>query len=379
MRIGLISGEYPPMQGGISTQTRVLAEYLARRGHSVHVLTNTQASEQVVGVELAAAVTRWRWGAMQLVADWARTNRLDVVNMHYQTAAYGMSPWIHYMPELLRKTAPLVTTFHDLRFPYLFPKAGPLRDWIVMRLARASAGVVPTNQEDAARLAFHKHCALIPIGSNVTVEAASNVDARAFVGAGLDDTVLAFFGFVNRVKGLEDLLAAMVGLRERGITARLLMVGDRIGTSDPTNIPYAKQIDMLIADYGLTNRIHWTGFVGEADVRGYLTTADAVVMPFRDGASYRRSSMIVAIHHGAAVVTTQPSVDVPAFINGENLLLVPPNDVLALTAALAELYNNPALNQKLREGALALSREFSWERIVSAYETIYQQVTEDFA
>ncbi len=366
------------MQGGISTQTRVLAQHLAARGHEVFVFTSAAAGEQVAGVHLTAEVTRWRLGTMRRVVDWAQSNRLDVVNMHYQTAAYGMSPWIHFLPEVLRNTAPLVTTFHDLRFPYLFPKAGSLRDWIVMRLARASAGVVPTNQEDAARLALHQRCSLIPIGSNVTVKSASDVNARDFVRAAAEDMVLAFFGFVNRVKGLEDLLAAMVGLRERGITARLLMVGDRIGTSDPTNIQYAEQIDALIADHGLTGSIHWTGFVEGADVRGYLTTADAVVMPFRDGASYRRSSMIVAIHHGAAIVTTQPIVDVPAFVDRENLRLVPPNNVPALTDALTDLYNNPALNQTLREGALALSEEFSWARIVSSYEAIYQQVIKDF-
>ena len=45
------------------------------------------------------------------------------MNIQYQTAAYGMSPFIHFLPDALRPI-PVVTTFHDLRFPYLFPKAG---------------------------------------------------------------------------------------------------------------------------------------------------------------------------------------------------------------------------------------------------------------
>lgn len=371
MRIGLITGEYPPMRGGISTQTRLLAEKLAERGHTVHVFSSAGAREQVPGVTLNATVRRWGVGALYRARRWARENQLDIVNMHYQTAAYGMSPFVHFLPEAL--PIPLVTTFHDLRFPYLFPKAGALRDRIVMRLARASAGVVATNQEDMARLGFHPHSALIPIGSNALTDAPSAADARAFVGAADDDMVLAFFGFVNRTKGLEDLLAAMVGLRERGITARLLMVGERLGASDPTNAPYAAEIDALVADHDL--HVQWTGYVNDADLRAYLTTADAVVMPFRDGASYRRSSLIIAIHYGCAVVTTQPTVDVTTFRNGENLLLVPPDDSQALTEALHRLYNKPSLNQTLRRGARDLSTVFGWSYILDTYEDIYRRVT----
>jgi hypothetical protein len=45
MRIGIVTGEYPPMQGGISTQTRVLAEKLAGRGHDVFVFSSAGAGE----------------------------------------------------------------------------------------------------------------------------------------------------------------------------------------------------------------------------------------------------------------------------------------------------------------------------------------------
>ena len=375
MRIGIVTGEYPPMQGGISTQTRLLAEKLTQAGEGVFVFTDERANEQVPGVQLIAETTRWGVHTLWRLRRWTQTHSLDVINLHYQTAAYGMSPFVHFLPEVL--PVPVVTTFHDLRFPYLFPKAGPLRDWIVMRLARASAGVVATNQEDAARLAMLPRRTLIPIGSNVMVDAASEADARAFVDAGPDDMVLAFFGFVNRSKGLEDLLAAAAELRARGIPAHLLMVGEKLGASDPTNAAYAQQIQAQIVETGLGDCVHWTGHASEADVRAYLRSADAVVMPFVDGASYRRSSLIVALHHGAAVVTTQPQVKVPSFRHGENLWLVPPANSPDLTEALQHLYNNPSLNRRLRRGALELSQEFRWERIVTNYSAFYRQVLED--
>ena len=40
MRIGLITGEYPPMQGGVGDFTQELGKGLAALGHDVHVITD---------------------------------------------------------------------------------------------------------------------------------------------------------------------------------------------------------------------------------------------------------------------------------------------------------------------------------------------------
>lgn len=380
MRIGLITGEYPPMRGGIATQTQRLARELAVAGHVVHILTATAGDETTPGVHVHPAMRGWGVGAVWRVRAWAQANALDVINLHYQTAAYHMSPVVHFLPNALRPTAPYITTFHDLRFPYLFPKAGPLRPWIVDLMARASSGVVATNPEDAAHLQpLNPHHALIPIGSNIHTAVPSAADARTVMGAVAGTFVLAFFGFVNHSKGLDVLLASLAALRASGIDARLLMIGDRTGASDPTNAAYNAEIDALIAQHDLHVAVRWTGYVDEADVCAYLRTADAVVMPFRDGASYRRSSLTSALGCEAAIVTTTPAVITPAFRDRENLLLVPPGDSPALTAALAHLYNNPSLGVTLRAGAANLSQTFSWPRIVAGYQAFYRHIVEESA
>jgi hypothetical protein len=138
MRIGMITGEYPPMQGGVGAFTHILAGEMAALGHDVLVLSRAKTQNDDPRVDLTPAVQRWGIGSLISARRWAREQQLDVVNVQYQTAAYGMSPFIHYLPDVLRPI-PVVTTFHDLLYPYLFPKAGRLRDQIVMRLARAPA------------------------------------------------------------------------------------------------------------------------------------------------------------------------------------------------------------------------------------------------
>ena len=39
MKIGLITGEFPPMPGGVGDFTRSLAEALRKRGHEIHILS----------------------------------------------------------------------------------------------------------------------------------------------------------------------------------------------------------------------------------------------------------------------------------------------------------------------------------------------------
>ena len=63
------------------------------------------------------------------------------MHIQYQSAAYGLHPAVNYLPWRLRalQHRPAIgATFHDLRFPYIFPKAGPLRWQAVLALGVAA-------------------------------------------------------------------------------------------------------------------------------------------------------------------------------------------------------------------------------------------------
>src|SRR5688572_30093141 len=123
------------MLGGVGAYTDVLAHSLAAHEHNIHLFSTSGA--QSSDLPITNSVSRWNFNSLLMARRWATL--FDIINLQFQTAAYGMSPFIHFLPDMIR-SVPVVTTFHDLRHPYLFPKAAPLRDWIVMRLARASDG-----------------------------------------------------------------------------------------------------------------------------------------------------------------------------------------------------------------------------------------------
>lgn len=373
MRIGFITGEYPPMQGGVGAYTRILAGNIAAQGHEVHILSRVGSINDDPAIQLAPLIKQWTLASLPAIRTWAQG--LDVINVQYQTAAFDMSPLVHFLPHLIRR--PVVTTFHDLRHPYLFPKAGALRDYIVMHLARASSGAITTNYEDALKLAALPNSALIPIGSNILEPLGDDFDQRVWrekAGAGEGDFLLTYFGLINRSKGLEPLLESLSKLRANGVPARLIMIGNA-GTSDPTNAAYMTEIDALIERLELSPYIHRTGYIDDDTMIGsYLSASDAVVLPFADGASFRRGSLMAAIRYACPIVTTEPRIHIPAFHDHENMIFVPPDDPHSLTHALHRLYESPDLRERLKQGAKVLALDFDWAEIARDTVEFYEQV-----
>lgn len=371
MRIGIITGEYPPMRGGVGAYTAILASELAALGVSVRVLSRIGTTSGDPEVQVDSIVESWGVGIRRKVKRWAEDHDLTILNIQYQTAAYNMSALIHFLPDALRPL-PVVTTFHDLRHPYLFPKAGRLRDWVVMHLAQASQAVIATNHADANALGDLPAMRMIPIGSNILT--APSFDAsvvRNQMGLRQGAYLIGYFGLVNSSKGIDDLLISIADIRAQGIDAHLLLIGAGVGSSDPTNQAMLHTIERQIAALDLRSVIHTTGYLEDADVSAHLAAVDVVALPYRDGASYRRGSLMAAIRCGCAIVTTIPDVAIPTFRDGETMRLVSAGDTNALSTALLQLHAEPELRTRLRAGAATIAHDFDWVQIAEAtHETL---------
>ncbi len=377
------------MQGGVGDFSTQLGQAWVELGHQVHVITGqvedlTLASGGAAphpGLVVHRVVEGWGWGCWKQVLATAWDVGAEVLNVQYQAAAYRMHPTIHFLPRRERRP-PVVVTFHDLKVPYLFPKAGPLRWWIVRMLARRADRVILTNREDYSRLVneiSRQRLSLIPIGSNIRPGPPSAYDRdieRARWGVGREDLLLGYFGFLNESKGGEELIQALALLVERGIPAHLLMVGGRVGSSDHTNRAYAARVDRLIAELGMEERVHWTGYLGEEAVSAGLMATDVCVLPYRDGVSFRRGTLHACLVHQRAIVTTRPAVPLPEARHGETMLLVPPRNPVALAEEVARLAEDPALRVRLEEGAGSLAAEFGWERIARQTAALFRRLLE---
>jgi glycosyltransferase involved in cell wall biosynthesis len=381
MRIGLITGEYPPEQGGVGDFTHEIGKGLADLGHDVHVITSeSPVSSLQSPIAVHREIKSWRWGCWRQILQTAHRERLDVLNLQFQTAAFRMHPAIHFVPRR-EGGAPTVVTFHDLRVPYLFPKAGPLRRRVVEMLAQRADGVIVTNRRDEAGISRLRpriqSVVRIPIGSNITPSLPDDYDRgawRARLGIGVDDLLLGYFGFLNERKGGEDLIETLARLVGRGYPAHLLLIGGRVGSSDPTNVAYAERVDRLIAERGLVERVHHTGFVPPDEVSAHLNAVDVCVLPYRDGVSLRHGSLHACLAHGRAIVTTYPAVDTPEFRDNHTLTLSPPENIEAMADRVAHIADNPDLRARLEKGATTLAGEFTWDRVAARTADFYAEL-----
>jgi len=388
MKVCLVTGEFPPMQGGVGDFTNELGKALAELGVEVRIVTSTKArnSELPGTCHLLSVVERWNWSHVRTISEIVGELKPDILNIQYQTAAYGMHPAISLLPLRLRlrrgtgSRLHTAVTFHDLKVPYLFPKAGPLRWWVNLVLARWSDAVIVTNAEDFARLSaysFIRSLSVIPIGSNISPKPPAGYHRkgwRAHWGMEPDDLLLSYFGFLNESKGAETLVRALDKLVQTGYNVQLIMVGGKVGSSDPTNVAYLKRVEGLIEELGLTDRVLWTGYTPQSEVSANLLASDICVLPYRAGASFRRGSFMAALAHGLPVVSTRPRVDVPELRQGENILLVPPDAPVALAEAIARLAGDPKLRRRLGEGAVGLAQDFTWEKIAEKTKALYEDI-----
>jgi len=397
MRVGLVTGEFPPMEGGVGAFTEQLGRALKVLGHEVHVITSIKARPKDAPRTLARLrepilldfgylhprIGRWRWPSISAVADLVIRHDIELVNLQYQAAAFNMSSAaISYLPWRLKGIAPTVTTFHDLRVPYLFPKAGRLREAAVRGLARRSAGCIATNPADFRQLTTWSGRLVrdIPIGSNIATYTPNHVEieeVRLQLGLKGDDILLGYFGFLNETKGADTLIDTLARLDER---FHLVFIGGQTGASDPdNNQTFLAGMRDRITQAGLADRVHWTGFLSPERVSTYLTAADLMVMPYRDGVSLRRGTLMAVLAHGRPLITTVPVEISPEFRHGENMWLVPVGDVDALCGAIVTLTADPSLRESLGHEARALARSYSWDVIAGQTVSLYSEVLGSWA
>ena len=372
MRIAIIAGEYPPLQGGLGAYTREVARAMAAVGNEIIVYTQSvpgaPQEEHVDGIHVMRDVSNWGWSSLRRLSRFISACRPDVLNLQYQAAAYRMHPAVNLLPRFFNHRLPVIVTFHDLKVPYLFPKAGPLRWQAILEMARRASATIVTNVEDRATLqqAHIANLAMIPIGSNITPVPLAGFDRVAWLSArGIPATsrVVGYFGFMNESKGGETLVRALAKLRRQGLDVTLLLIGGQTGASDPTNVAYASFIMRLADELQVSRNIALTGFLDDRGVSEALAACDCVALPYRDGASFRRGTLMAALAHGCVTVTTRPRVDVPELKHGENVLLVPPDDPPALATAIHQALLDAPLRARMRIASVQLSALFGWDRI----------------
>lgn len=124
---------------------------------------------------------------------------------------------------------------------------------------------------------------------------------------------------------------------------------------------------------GLANRVTFHGWVEGGDVPELMAEARAVVFP----SIWQEPAGLVSLEaaaHGRALIASCVG-GIPEYVSNASALLVPPNDVSALTTAMESLSRDPDRASRMgRAGRQLVTRDFAMDRFVDRLDTVYNSV-----
>jgi glycosyltransferase involved in cell wall biosynthesis len=360
----MITGDFPPAITGVGDYTRRLVESLGALHVRVEVFTGT-----IQGVQ--------DWGPRVLGPLLRSMDRLGpgaVAHIQYPALAYGRWPTINLLPavlKLLRPRCPVIVTMHEFR---------SMRwRWRVRALPMllAADAVILADELDRATVSrwtrrTGTRLTSIPIAPNILPHpmlAGDRAIWREELRLPGPEPIVVFFGGVYEHKGILELITAVEGIRDAGLRARLLIVGE----PDPGG-RFQDRVEGLLAPGTADGWARWIPGARPEIVSRALQAADLAALPFRSGAMANRGSLLVALAHGLPAVTTRSAATPPSFGPSTGMALVPPQDAPMLQACLDELLRSPAKRQSLGQAALDYSRGFSWEAIADRTLDLYHSL-----
>jgi glycosyltransferase involved in cell wall biosynthesis len=178
-----------------------------------------------------------------------------------------------------------------------------------------------------------------------------------------------FFGKFIPLHGIETIVRAVALLEERGVEARVELVGTGQTWSEMR----------ALADTLGVRTITWTDWLPEPQLADRLRGAHVALGIFSSGAKAGRvvpNKVYAALACGVATVTRDSPAAGALLVDGDSALLVPPGDAQALACAIARLCD-PNLRARIAAGGrTAFERHASQEALSHALQPVHLALLE---
>lgn len=197
-------------------------------------------------------------------------------------------------------------------------------------------------------------------------------ELRKKLGLANDDFVILFVGRIMQVKGVLELMKAVIDLNDKNI--KLLLVGSpnfgKYGFS-----PYAKKVKKLCKKN--RDRFITTGYVDNSEIYKYAAAADIQCIP----SLWEEAAGLVAIEamaRGIPAIVTNSGGMIEYVTEDTNLIIERDGIVENLKKAICHLKENPELRNQMSQNAKIQSQEYNEQNYYNNFvKTVYEITKEN--
>jgi len=305
--------------------------------------------------------------AEKIICTILKNEKISLIHCHYGVSAITLIP-------IIRKfDIPIIVTFHGYD---------------------ASKMLLEEDYSNKLSLFFKLNSYSITVSKNMEVRLLKynlNIDRNVVIPCGIDTNyfvkineikklgplILLHSGRVTPKKGVLDLAKVFNEIKELNIV--LWIMGDGVGID---NDEY-DQLKAYIQEFKLEKKVKLFGAQPSEEVKLRMQQSDIFILNSRvskDGDMEGLPvSILEAMACGLPVISTYHSGIPEIITNGENGLLVPEFDNIALREAILTLINDSELRKKLSNNALIRSQDFSKEITIEKIQDFYRAVLKNEA
>jgi len=365
VRVVVVSGIWPPDPGGPASHAPALADFLHGRGHAVEVVTTADTAP----------------AAREYPVHWvSRSSAFRHVRCALLVRRCARGADVVYATSMIRRAAigsrlarrPLVVKLVSDEVFERATRSGRYEGTLdqFQSVGGVRTRLLRTTRDAALRGARHVFCPsaylrgvalgwrLDPARVSVLSNPAppmpplpSHEELRRELR--LDGQVLAFAGRLGPQKALRIALEAVAAVQE----VTLVLAGDG---------PDRAALEARASELGLEGRARFVGSLSREQVLRLFRAADASVL----SSAWENfpHTVVEALAVGCPVIATAVG-GVPEVVrDSENGLLVPPNDVSALAAAIRRFFEDDELRRRLAEAASASVADYTEEAVFTRIE-----------
>ena len=378
MKIALVSPYDYPYPGGVVTHIFYLDKEFRRLGHDVRIIAACsedvgdvppqviKVSGSIVPIPAAGSVARITLSprVYRRVKKILKREQFDVIHLH--------EPMTPTLPLAVLRHTPLspqsvvVGTFHAYResahpgYEYVKPIFERFFDRLDGRIAVSEA------VRDYLVPYFPGDYRIIPNG--IDLERFGDPALRPLERFDDGKLNILFVGRLEKRKGFKYLLQAFAQVKKSVPEARLIVVG-----------AYDKEDKEPFVLYARENRLRDVRFIGqvsEDDLPRYYRTCHVFCAPSTGFESFG-IILLEAMAAGRPIVASSIDGYRGVLEDGEEGLLVQPEDERRLADALVGLLRDPALRERMGRQGQAKATDYSWDKVAQQVLDYYRELLEE--